>query len=114
MSVVLTLNRAPDSRLDISTGIRTSTREFRRRSFFINALAARKLDLARSTETGLYRTKLAPTSNAERMPLPGSRIATATVRLLHGDVRAHPRPSPPPEPPQSTTIPSTPPPLTFR
>ena len=69
-SVVFTLNRAPDSRLDISMGICTGIRALRRRSFFISARAARKLDFARSTDSGLYRMKCAPSSNAERNPTP--------------------------------------------
>ena len=103
-SVVFTLNRAPDSAFAISTSICTGTRELRRRSLFIKARAARKLDFARSAETGLYRMKCAPMSKADRSPVSGSRIATATARLLHGAVRAPRSTSAAPGPAQSTMI----------
>src|SRR5579863_1569588 len=87
-SVVVTLMVASESTLRMRTGICTVIRELRRRSRFIKARAARKLALARSVETGLYKTKCAPRSNAERRPVAASTTATATARLLHSALRA--------------------------
>src|SRR5579863_6648492 len=87
-SVVVTLMVASESTLRMRTGICTVIRELRRRSRFIKARAARKLALARSVETGLYKTKCAPRSNAERRPVEGSTTATATARLLQSALLA--------------------------
>ena len=87
-SIVVTFMLLPASVLRKTTGICTATRAFRRRSLFISARAARKLDLARSLVTGLYSTKCAPISNTAFSPMMGSTMATATACLLHGAVRA--------------------------
>ena len=88
----------------MTTGICTATRALRRRSLFIRARAARKLDLARSLDTGLYSTKCAPISNTAFSPMMGSTMATATACLLQGALRALRSTSMAPSSVQSTMI----------
>ena len=105
-STVVTFMFAPASELLMITGICTATRTLRRRSLFIKARAARKLDFARSLDTGLYSTKCAPISKTAFRPTIGSTMATATACLLHGAKRALRNTSIAPSSDMSAMIPS--------